>query len=274
MRDRLFQVGQNILGWSFSAVFLSSAVLVVIITLGKFEEQINRRAIRFWGKMMLRISGVTVTIEGKEILREHAKRVVIFNHASTLDVFIICGYLPTYGITIIKREFLFVPFVGLGACFLGFILIDRKNRKRALLSLQKAADRMKREKLTVLVSPEGTRSRTGTLGPFKTGPLHLALKAQAPIVPMIIGHSNHLQPVGQYYVTPGHITVRILDPIPTDDLNPKNLKDKANEFHALFEQQLTELKAVKRHKGVFESEPINKSIQEETHDQEGRRSYS
>ena len=81
------------------------------------------------------------------------------------------------------KESLFrIPFLGWAMNRAGFIPIDRSNRRRAIDSLQLAAERIRAGK-SVIVFPEGTRSKDGSLQPFKRGPFHLALQAGAPVVP-------------------------------------------------------------------------------------------
>ena len=120
-----------------------------------------------------------------------------FNHASTLDIFIVQATLPDHGVPVAKREFIRVPLIGWTVYLLDFVLLDRKDRRRAAASLSRAAARITRERLSVVIAPEGTRSHTGELGPFKLGPMHLAVASHAPLVPMIIHGSARAMPHGQ-----------------------------------------------------------------------------
>ena len=99
---------------------------------------------------------------------------------------------------------------------------------------------MVRDKLTVVIAPEGTRTAVGVLGPFKAGVFHLALESKAPIVPLVIHGAEQLQPRGQYFAHPGTVVARILRPISTQGFREDNLTDQAADLR---QRYLTELKS-------------------------------
>jgi lysophosphatidate acyltransferase len=232
---------QQGLAWGFSAVWIPLFLLVSLVTLGRVSKTLGRRMLRVWGRMMMRITGVTLIVEGAEHLRTPAKRIAVFNHSSLLDIFVVCALLPDGGVPVVKREVLYYPLVGWAVWLLDVLAIDRRNHYRARASLKAAAERMDREQLTVIIAPEGTRSRTGALNPFKLGAFHLALNSGAPLVSIIIGHSYKLQPRGQPYGNGGQLKVRILPPISTADYTRENLHQKAVELHAMYERELRKL---------------------------------
>ncbi|HXV78110.1 MAG TPA: lysophospholipid acyltransferase family protein, partial [Candidatus Polarisedimenticolaceae bacterium] len=94
----------------------------------------------------------------------------------------------------------------------GFVFVDRRNRTRAMQSLDDAA-RTIRNGRSVMLFAEGTRSRDGTVQPFKKGPFHLALKAGVPVVPVAIRGSWAILKPRSLVVTPGVVDVRILEPL-------------------------------------------------------------
>src|SRR5690606_20924700 len=138
------------------------------------------------GRTMLRAAGVKLEVEGLEHLATDAMKVATFNHASMLDAFLIPAIMPLGSTAAIKREVMFYPVVGVTVWLAGFLIIDRGNNERARRTMARAAERMKRERITVFISPEGTRSPTAALLPFKKGAFHLALATRAPIVPVVI----------------------------------------------------------------------------------------
>jgi 1-acyl-sn-glycerol-3-phosphate acyltransferase len=104
--------------------------------------------------------------------------------------------------------------------------------------LTAAAQRMAREKLTVFIAPEGTRSKDGSLQPFKKGGFHLALESQAPVVPVVIDGGHALHPRSQFWSRAGRIRVRVLPPISTVGLTREDLPAFAESLHARYAAEL------------------------------------
>ena len=117
-----------------------------------------------------------------------------------------------------------------GRIVLDFILLDRTDRGRAAASLRRAADRIIRERLSVIIAPEGTRSRDGTLDPFKLGPMHLAVAGSA-----------RAMPHGQGWSRGGTIVVEFLPPIATDDDTLDNLRERTDMLRDRFVAALARL---------------------------------
>jgi putative phosphoserine phosphatase/1-acylglycerol-3-phosphate O-acyltransferase len=135
---------------------------------------------------------------------------------------------------VVKREFLFVPFMGLAMFAFNFVMIDRKDRERAKRSMQGAAERINKRAASVIIAPEGTRSSTGELGPFKMGAFHLALATKAPIVPIVLRGCSKLQPLGRWIPARGVVTVDILPEIATDDWDEEGLKARRDELREVY----------------------------------------
>lgn len=225
---------QHLLGWSFTAVMAALMISTTLLSFGALSHPVGRPLLRLWGRGMLRILGVRLVLRGQQHLRGRASRIVPFNHASTLDIFIVQATLPDHGVPVAKREFIRVPLIGWTVYLLDFVLLDRKDRRRAAASLSRAADRIRRERLSVVIAPEGTRSRTGELGPFKLGPMHLAVASHAPLVPMIIHGSARAMPHGQLWSRGGTVVVEFLPPIATDDFTLDNLHARSEALRATF----------------------------------------
>lgn len=225
---------QHLLGWSFTAVMAALMIGTTLLSFGALAHPVGRPLLRLWGRGMLAILGVRLVLRGQQHLRGRASRIVPFNHASTLDIFIVQATLPDRGVPVAKREFIYVPLVGWTVYLLDFVLLDRKDRRRAAASLSRAAARVRRERLSVVIAPEGTRSRTGGLGPFKLGPMHLAVASHAPLVPMVIHGSAHAMPHGQLWSRGGTVVVEFLPPIPTDDFTLENLHERSEALRATF----------------------------------------
>lgn len=237
-RERLRVAWSVTAGWTFTVLFCSGAIVSALLTLGLCWRWLTPLQLRFWGRALLRIQGIRVEYEGREHLDGAAMRVATFNHSSGLDPMLITTLYPRASTSAIKREVLFIPIVGLAIYLMGFLLIDRRRGGRGGQTLRRAGRRMRRERLTVFIAPEGTRSRTGALQSFKTGAFRLAMSSGAPIVPIVISGAFDLYPRHRWAARPGTIRVRILPPIETDGLTPETLPDFVEGLRARYVAEL------------------------------------
>jgi len=134
------------------------------------------------------------------------------NHQSNFDIPALMGYLPIRFVWTAKKELFRIPVFGLAMKRAGYICVDRQNHARAMDSMDLAA-RQILEGTSVMIFPEGTRSKDGTLAPFKKGGIMLALKAGVPIIPIGIWGSRDIMPKGSWRMVPGTIRMEIGPPI-------------------------------------------------------------
>ncbi len=113
-----------------------------------------------------------------------------------------------------KKELARIPVFGWVLLALGQVMIDRSNAKQARESMADAVKGLTGN-LSILIYPEGTRSKDGLLQPLKKGGFHLAVQAGMPIVPVRVSGSHELLPSGALTVRPGRLVVELFDPIPT-----------------------------------------------------------
>ncbi len=160
---------------------------------------------------------IPFTLKGWERLPEairEGRQPVIFmsNHESQMDPPILIGALPIPAVYIAKKEVKYLPFVGWAAWVAGAIFIDRGDRERAIKSIRAAADEIRGGK-SVVIFPEGTRSRTGGMLPFKKGGFALALDAGVPIVPMATVGGREVLPPDTLRLRPGPYVVVVGEPV-------------------------------------------------------------
>jgi 1-acyl-sn-glycerol-3-phosphate acyltransferase len=199
-----------------STIILTPPALLVSF-FDKRGEQVHRIA-RFWAALYLKAGGINVSLEGADHLPP-APFILMCNHQSALDIFALLAALPLCFKFVAKRELFFIPLVGWGMKRAGYISINRGHPRKALKSIEKAAQKI-REGANILIFPEGTRSLNGELLPFMKGGFSLALKAGVPVVPVCIVGTAHLQPKG-YHVPKDGGTVSILIGEPVHFLNKK-----------------------------------------------------
>ncbi len=167
---------------------------------------------RVWSRLLLWLFRVEVRTEGRELVPA-GPAVYAANHSSSLDILVVLGHLPVDVRIIYKKSLSLVPLLGWAIAVGGHIPIDRSNPFRARRSLQRAAERI-RGGTSVLVFPEGTRSRDGSVGHFKRGSFGLAIDAGVPVVPLSLAGVKALVPSGLASLQPGWITLRLHPAIP------------------------------------------------------------
>jgi len=148
---------------------------------------------RFWGRLGIAMAGIKVTTGGTENIPE-GPVIVMSNHASNFDILALQGYFPRPLSWVAKKELFDIPVFGWSMRRGGYIALDRSDGRKALKSMDDAA-RQIRKGTSVILFPEGTRTRDGKLLPFKRGGFLLAVKAGVPVVPVSI--------IGSFAINPG-----------------------------------------------------------------------
>ncbi len=177
---------------------------------------------------ILFISGVRVKIFGIDKIDKNATYVFVSNHASQFDITVLQWGVPNRLAMIFKKELSRIPFFGWQLKFGPYIMVDRKSPESGMKSIEEAKELMKNKGISVLVFPEGTRSKTGELLPFKRGAFHLAAKVGYPVVPVTIVDSDKIMPKGSFKLKKGTVKLIFDSPINTD-----NIKSKVDELQLM-----------------------------------------
>jgi 1-acyl-sn-glycerol-3-phosphate acyltransferase len=168
---------------------------------------------RTWSWLILATTGVDVTVEGLERLEPGKTYVFVANHQSIYDIPVLFWSIP-FQLRIIAKESLGnFPMLGPHLKRTGHMLVDRKHPDRA--GILGWASRLTANGLSLIVFPEGTRSRDGHMGKFKGGSLLLAMQAGLPIVPIAVAGSRHVMKKGELTTRPGHVRLVVHEPIET-----------------------------------------------------------
>ncbi|VAW39348.1 Acyl-CoA:1-acyl-sn-glycerol-3-phosphate acyltransferase [hydrothermal vent metagenome] len=192
---------------------------------------------RMWARITCRIAGVRVQIEGLENIEADQTYIFAANHASQFDIFTLQGYFPHDFRWIAKKELFRIPIFGTAMQRTGFIAMDRTHGRAALKSLNKAAEQIAGG-TSVIIFPEGTRSRDGRLHPFKAGAIMLAIKAGVPVVPIGINGTYEILPKGRLLADSGEVVIRVGTPIPTADFTAHDKQELARQLHDRVEKLL------------------------------------
>lgn len=213
---------------------------IVAILLSLFDSSGNSSHVvaRLWGKIQLRTTGSRVTMQGLEHLDSRKSYIVVSNHQSFFDIFSLLGHLPLQFRWIAKAELFRIPLLGWAMARTGYIPIERDSPKKAYRSMLQAAEKV-REGVSILIFPEGTRSPDGLLQPFKKGVFLLALKSQAPILPVAIRGTRNIMRKNDWRAYPGHVEIRIFPPIETAGFSTDKEAGLSEQVRNTLQQHLT-----------------------------------
>jgi len=170
---------------------------------------------RAWGRALLKVSGVKVKVEGLEKIARDGSYIFVSNHLSYMDTPVALGTIPVRFRFLAKRGLFQIPFLGWHLGRAGHIQVPREDARAAVKTMQLAAQVVKEEGISLLIFPEGGRSRTGEMRDFKEGAAFIAIKAGVPLVPVALQGTREILPFGSGVVRSGKVTMRIGDPIPT-----------------------------------------------------------
>lgn len=165
-----------------------------------------------WARGLVWAGGGQLEVRGAENVDLTRPQIFVSNHQSTIDIPVLFISLPTDARFVSKKALMYVPFMGWYMWLARFVFVDRGNPRVAMASIDRAAEQI-RGGISIIMFPEGTRSESRRVLPFKKGPFALAVKAGVPIVPVAIEGSGRLMPKNSWNITPGPIKVAIGQPI-------------------------------------------------------------
>lgn len=183
--------------------------------------------------------GMDIKVKGEEHLWSHRPAVFVFNHQSKADVVIAAKLLRRDIAGVGKREIKKEnPIIGMVMEFGGVVLIDRADGKGAIDAMQPLVDAMRKEGKSVVIAPEGTRTVSPKLAPFKKGAFHLAMQAGVPIVPIVIHNAGDVAPKGDFVFRPATVQVEVLPPVDTSQWHADTIADHVREVRNMFASAL------------------------------------
>lgn len=165
----------------------------------------------------------TFRTTGTRITDPRRPYVVVANHQSFVDILLI-SHLPWEMKWLSKQTFFKIPFVGWMMRMAGDIRLVRGERESAIAAMDECRKRLE-QKVSVMIFPEGTRSRDGELKPFKDGAFRLAIDNQVPILPLAVNGAYTALVKGDWRFGVSHAEVRVLEPISTEGLTKADLQD-------------------------------------------------
>ena len=189
------------------------------------DKNVNGKLLKMWAQCVIWSIGIQYDVKGLENLELDKKYIFMSNHQSALDILLGVACIPYKIIFLAKKELFKIPVFGWAMQAAGMIKIDRQNPERARKSVDEAVNILIHSSFSTLIYPEGTRSETGDLLPFKKGGFILAIRSQLPIVPITIIGTGDVLPKRSFTFNNGKIKVIIGKPIATQNLTVDNKEE-------------------------------------------------
>lgn len=232
-----FEYIRSILGIvTFFLVFLVATpviLLMLFLSFGGLTNFIVESVAPLMMKPVFAVSGIDFEIRrhGDSVKRP---AVYLVNHSSTVDLLTILALgLPRVRF-VAKWELQYNPIFFILGRLTGQVFIRRQNTEKAIAAMQKSYDRVRRNKLSVLMAPEGSRKHPGIIGPFKKGPFHLAIDLGYPVVPIYFEGNRELSVGGSLLSKSGKAVAHIHEPIDTSGWSKETLEEHILEVRQLY----------------------------------------
>ncbi|PVH78150.1 1-acylglycerol-3-phosphate O [Cadophora sp. DSE1049] len=208
---------------------------------------------RFFKYLMRLTTGITFSIDDpNDYLNKTRPAIFIGNHQTELDVLMLGCIFPHHCSVTAKKSLKSMPFLGWFMSLSGTVFIDRANSTNARHAMAGASEEITRERQSVYMFPEGTRSyaKEPMLLPFKKGAFHLAVQAGVPIVPVVVANYSDVLFVQGWKFKVGNIPVKVLKPIETKGLQPLDVEDLARDTRELMLREIVAMTSKARGRPV------------------------
>jgi 1-acyl-sn-glycerol-3-phosphate acyltransferase len=215
-----------------STVFFGTSTVILLFFLK--PRLVSTLCGKTWARVNSFVTPMRVRVIGRQNVDPLQSYVIVSNHQSQYDIFVLYGWLNIDFKWVMKQELRKVPAIGISCERLGHIYVDRSNREAALASINAAKQRIV-DGTSVLFFPEGTRSRDNRMRPFKKGAFRMALDLQLPILPITIQGTRDILPSDTLDLYPGRATMIIHPPIPIDGHSHDSLDDLMARTRAVIE---------------------------------------
>ena len=241
MGARLLSAAVWAFGFSSSAVMFVVALVLFVVT-GPFDRRgvVLHQFTCFWASMYTWVHPHwSLSIEGREHVEPGRAYVIVANHQSTLDILVLFRSFLHFK-WVAKAEAFLVPFIGWNMVLNRYVYLRRGDR-RSVAAMMRRAEQALREGSSILIFPEGTRSRDGRLQPFKHGAFTLAKRAAVPILPIVIEGTGSALPRRGFVSAGRHrFRMRVLPPIPCESFATTSVAELTARVRALYEAELSE----------------------------------
>lgn len=240
---------------AWPARFVRTVIAVPVVTLATLVAAIAaivavrrdptgpgvERVIETWSRVWIKVAGVDLTVMGAEKVDRTRSYVVVANHSSALDIMACFLAVPLPIRFLAKSELFKIPLLAPAMRAIGIVEVDRQARMAVHDQINQQAKELVAAGRSVIIYPEGTRSRDGSLSSFKKGAFTIAVRSGLPILPVTVHGAHAAWPPGAKLIRGGPITVVVDEPIETEGMSIADTSAVREKAHGMIEQRLREL---------------------------------
>jgi len=205
-----------------------------IWALTRSQREAANFSIGLFGDFATAITGVELEVEGEKNLWVSRPCVFIFNHQSKADVMIMAKLIRRDMGGVGKKEIRNIPVLGKLMEWGGTVFVDRADGQSAIKAMEPLVEAIQTEGKSIVIAPEGTRSLTPKLMPFKKGAFHLAMQAGVPIIPIVIHNATDVAPKNEFVMRPATVRVTVLPPVDTRGWKVSGLNQHVADVRNMF----------------------------------------
>lgn len=203
----------------------------------KRKAKIVDHTVKWWARSLVRLSGSNVEVIGEEHVPQDGSYLFVSNHQGNFDVPLLLGYIKKPKSFISKAEVKKMPIIGSWMDEMNCVFMDRSNVRQSLKAIQQGAKYLK-EGTSIVIFPEGTRSKGDEIGEFKAGSFKLATKSGVPVIPVTIKGSYRIMESQKFWIRPANVQIIISPPIVSEGKDAKVLAEET--FQAVSSHLSTE----------------------------------
>lgn len=222
----------------FTIITVICGSIALLVSFADKSGRLQHKIAQSWARAVVRTSGCKLRVRGAENLYKHPVAVYASNHTSYMDTPVVFATLPFQFRILAKKELWKLAFIGWYLNRSGQIAVDTTSPHATLSSLG-AGVKALRGGMPLFVFPEGGRTSTGELMPFLSGAAYLAIRAQAPLVPIALTGVYDLLPIHTRHLYPGDLTLSVGEPIDTRGMTPRQVDELTSQLRCSIEELLT-----------------------------------
>ena len=201
------------------------------------KDHLVYKTTNWFGKKMVRVAGSTVQVNGLENVPKDQPVLVVSNHQSDMDIPVLLGYLNKPIGFVSKVEIKKFPIVRTWMELMNCVFMDRRDRRQSLQAIKDGIERLKSGH-SIVIFPEGTRSKGGEIGDFKAGSFHLAVKSGVAILPVTLDGTYKMFEANGNRMKPAHATITISKPITPEQYASMDVKELTQHTKDIIAAQL------------------------------------
>jgi 1-acyl-sn-glycerol-3-phosphate acyltransferase len=198
--------------------------------------------IRLWGRIVVFFGAVRIRVEGADLLDRNGSYMLVSNHQSAIDPPLHIARLPVSVRFLAKAELFRIPIFGPAMRAVGMVETDRSAGVAGHRSINSQVTRVMELKKSIIIYPEGTRTRDGQVGPFKKGAFRIAVDNGLPVVPLTLEGAAEAWPTGSRVSLGGPVRLVIHEPIPTVGMGPEDIDELRDRVRGIIIETLERLR--------------------------------